>query len=66
MTDRIEPFMIGVDSAALDDLGDRLRRARWPERETVADQERSYSTLSAAISSPLMKLKCLWPTRCPS
>src|ERR1039457_5981391 len=37
MTDRIEPFMIGVDSAALDDLGDRLRRARWPERETVGD-----------------------------
>jgi pimeloyl-ACP methyl ester carboxylesterase len=35
--DRIEPFMIGVDSAALDDLGDRLRRARWPERETVGD-----------------------------
>jgi len=23
--------------AALDDLHDRLRRARWPERETVGD-----------------------------
>jgi hypothetical protein len=37
MADQIEPFMIGVDGAALDDLRDRLRRARWPERETVGD-----------------------------
>jgi epoxide hydrolase len=37
MTDRIEPFTIGVDGAALDDLRDRLRRTRWPERETVGD-----------------------------
>ena len=37
MADRIEPFMIGVDGAALDDLHDRVRRARWPERETVGD-----------------------------
>ena len=37
MPDRIEPFVIGVDAAALDDLRDRLRRARWPERETVGD-----------------------------
>ena len=37
MADRIEPFMIGVDSAALDDLRDRLRRTRWPEREAVDD-----------------------------
>jgi epoxide hydrolase len=37
MAGRIEPFMIGVDSAALGDLCDRLRRARWPERETVGD-----------------------------
>ncbi len=37
MPDRIEPFVIGVDAAALDDLSDRLRRARWPERETVGD-----------------------------
>ncbi len=37
MLDRIEPFVIGVDTAALDDLRDRLRRARWPERETVGD-----------------------------
>jgi len=37
MADPIEPFKIGVNGAALDDLRDRLRRARWPERETVGD-----------------------------
>jgi pimeloyl-ACP methyl ester carboxylesterase len=37
MADRIEPFTIGVDGAALDDLRDRLQRTRWPERETVGD-----------------------------
>jgi len=37
MPDRIKPFAIGADAAALDDLRDRLRRARWPERETVGD-----------------------------
>ncbi|MCW2907608.1 MAG: Epoxide hydrolase domain protein [Actinomycetia bacterium] len=37
MPNRIDPFVIGVDGAALDDLRDRLRRARWPERETVND-----------------------------
>ena len=37
MADQIEPFMVSVDDAALDDLRGRLRRARWPERETVSD-----------------------------
>ena len=37
MADGIEPFVIGVDGVALDDLRDRLRRARWPEREPVGD-----------------------------
>jgi epoxide hydrolase len=37
MPDGIKPFAIGVDAAALDDLRDRLRRARWPEREPVGD-----------------------------
>jgi epoxide hydrolase len=37
MPDRVEPFVIGVAEAALDDLRDRLRRARWPEREAVDD-----------------------------
>ena len=37
MADEIEPFTIGVDGAALGDLGERLRRTRWPERQTVGD-----------------------------
>ena len=37
MPDGIEPFVISVDQAALGDLRDRLRRTRWPERETVGD-----------------------------
>jgi epoxide hydrolase len=37
MTDRIEPFSISVDGAALADLRDRLRHTRWPEREPVSD-----------------------------
>jgi pimeloyl-ACP methyl ester carboxylesterase len=37
MPDQVEPFLIRVDEAALDDLRDRLRRTRWPERETVGD-----------------------------
>jgi epoxide hydrolase len=37
MADQIEPFVIGAEEAALDDLQDRLRRTRWPERESVGD-----------------------------
>ena len=37
MPDRIVPFVISVDQAALGDLHDRLRHARWPEREPVGD-----------------------------
>lgn len=37
MPDRVEPFAVSVEQAALDDLRGRLRRARWPERETVGD-----------------------------
>ena len=37
MADRVEPFAIAADGAALEDLRDRLRRTRWPERETVED-----------------------------
>jgi len=37
MADRIEPFVIAADGAALDDLRDRLRRTRWPEHEPVGD-----------------------------
>ncbi|HEY7264164.1 MAG TPA: epoxide hydrolase [Trebonia sp.] len=37
MPDPVEPFVIRADEAALNDLRDRLRRTRWPERETVGD-----------------------------
>jgi epoxide hydrolase len=35
MADGIEPFTVGVDGVALDDLRERLRRTLWPDRETV-------------------------------
>lgn len=37
MTDEITPFRVTISQAAVADLRDRLRRTRWPERETVAD-----------------------------
>jgi hypothetical protein len=37
MPDPITPFRIEVPDAELDDLRDRLRRTRWPEREPVED-----------------------------
>ncbi len=33
----LTPFRIDVPSSEIDDLRDRLRRSRWPERETVDD-----------------------------
>jgi epoxide hydrolase len=35
--DAIVPFRIAVPQADLDDLQSRLRRTRWPEKETVQD-----------------------------
>ena len=37
MFDQVIPFHIDVPETELDDLRDRLRRTRWPDRETVAD-----------------------------
>jgi epoxide hydrolase len=37
MSDDIRPFRVEVTDAEIDDLRDRLRRTRWPERETVSD-----------------------------
>ena len=37
MTPGIEPFRIATTDEQLADLGDRLRRTRWPEPETVDD-----------------------------
>jgi hypothetical protein len=33
----VTPYRIDVPQSELDDLRDRLRRTRWPERETVGD-----------------------------
>jgi pimeloyl-ACP methyl ester carboxylesterase len=37
MSDDATPFRIDVPDSELRDLRERLRRTRWPERETVAD-----------------------------
>jgi epoxide hydrolase len=37
MPDAVTPFRIAVPDADLDDLRERLRRTRWPDRETVDD-----------------------------
>jgi len=37
MPDRVEPFVSSVAESAPDDLRGRLRRARWPGRETAGD-----------------------------
>jgi pimeloyl-ACP methyl ester carboxylesterase len=34
---RVTPFRVAVPEADLEDLRERLRRTRWPERETVDD-----------------------------
>ena len=33
----MSPFRVEVPAADLGELADRLRRTRWPERETVPD-----------------------------
>ncbi len=35
LNDEVRPFVLHVPDEALDDLRERLRRTRWPERETV-------------------------------
>jgi len=37
VSDAITPFTIAIDDAVLTDLGERLARTRWPEREPVPD-----------------------------
>jgi Epoxide hydrolase N terminus len=37
MSDHVIPFRIDIPGADLDDLRARLRRTRWPGRETVDD-----------------------------
>jgi len=37
MADALIPFQVRIDEAEIEDLRARLRRTRWPERETVDD-----------------------------
>ncbi|MBX9649022.1 MAG: epoxide hydrolase N-terminal domain-containing protein [Xanthobacteraceae bacterium] len=37
MTETIKPFHLAVQDSVLEDLRERLSKARWPDRETVAD-----------------------------
>src|SRR5688572_33188428 len=37
LSDAVTPFRLAVPEADLADLRERLRRTRWPERETVDD-----------------------------
>lgn len=50
MTAAIEPFVLDVPQAQLDDLSDRLAKTRWPDRETVGDTSQG---------PPLAKLQAL-------
>jgi epoxide hydrolase len=38
MTDEVTEFQLEISESVLEDLRDRLRRTRWPERETVPDE----------------------------
>lgn len=44
---QVEPFILSVDDADLEDLRNRLRHTRWPEPETVADNSQGLQ-LNAA------------------
>ena len=50
MSDLIEPFHLSIPEPQLADLRDRLRRARWPEPETVTDTSQG---------PPLQKIQAL-------
>jgi pimeloyl-ACP methyl ester carboxylesterase len=47
MPAEVAAFRIDVPEAELDDLRARLRRTRWPERETVYDWRRTEARLNA-------------------
>ena len=53
MPAELTPFRIEVPQAEAADLGERLRRTRWPEPETVGDWSRGVNRPGAAISLPL-------------
>ena len=47
----IRPFRVNIPQAALDDLRQRVRATRWPDRETVNDQSQGVqlATLQALV-----------------
>jgi len=55
-TTAVRPFRANVPQAALDDLRKRLRAARWPDKETVADHSQG------AQLAELQELVRYWAT----
>jgi hypothetical protein len=59
MPDRIEPLVIGVDAAALDDLRDRVRRARWPgAKGAIARQGLHAASKRSTLPLHTRELRC--------
>jgi pimeloyl-ACP methyl ester carboxylesterase len=52
MSEAIIPFTVAIPQAALDDLGERLDLARWPEAETVDDWSQG---VPLAVLQPLVE-----------
>jgi len=55
----MKPFRVDVPDAALDDLRQRLARARWPEPATVPDWSQGVPVdwLRALCAEALSKVK---------
>jgi len=43
----IDPFRLAIDEATIEDLRERLRHTRWPERETVGDRSQGLKLEAA-------------------
>jgi microsomal epoxide hydrolase len=52
MSDLIKPFQLSVSEHELSELGGRLQRVRWPDREAVNDtsQRPQLSKLQALVA----------------
>ena len=48
MSTELTPFRIEVSQAEVADLGERLRRTRWPEPETVGDWSQGVPCLTTS------------------
>jgi pimeloyl-ACP methyl ester carboxylesterase len=47
MSETVSPFRLSIGQAQLDDLRERLRHVRWPERETVGDRSQGLKLEAA-------------------